>query len=116
MKPTQPRMFQTEDLPLFSQTAPRVQVAEYQPEPASGQARLPGMTVTTLPCGCRPGYFLCPTAQRLWNEYIRQSYMTAEEWRESQRRLGAYRRHIGDTVCACCGGMHDTEDCPRLEE
>lgn len=63
MKPTQARMFQTEDLPLFSMTAPRCTLAEYQPEPASLQIRLPG--------------------------------------------LGR---------CACCGGVHETEDCPRMEE
>lgn len=47
-KPTQPAMFATEDLPLFSGTAPRVEAEPYRPEGPANLRLFPQASMAEL--------------------------------------------------------------------
>lgn len=61
-------------------------------------------TKDSLPCGCRPGVFLCPTAERLWattNTTYRRGTETADpaDYRAYREAFDAYTEHL---TCPDC--------------
>lgn len=57
---------------------------------------------TEMPCGCRPGYFECPEASRLW-ALVNSAYQRgcrSGDYRAYDEAKAAYRAHFGRTVTA----------------
>ena len=61
---------------------------------------LPVPTITPkMSCGCRPGYFMCPTAVKLWQD-VGDAYWRSQNglifWREYKQALQDYRDHYNE--------------------
>ena len=53
----------------------------------------------TLPCGCRRGDFLCPTAVALWDTVaatysVARSTRAADDWRVYEEARAKYEEHF----------------------
>ena len=54
------------------------------------------METKALPCGCIPGFYLCPEAVRLWalvGDTYEQGRLTGD-WKEYENARENYRKHL----------------------